>query len=986
MVQIKFLVACNLLFVCSLTSAIEEIFRQKLTKLTRSNERRFLNYPSRNSSLDGEESRTNRLTADVQKTQSFSPRSGHIKMKPSTLGSGLQRGKSVLQWEDYLFLSSSGNGQEKKGKKTEDDDDKKTLAQQVKEGKYGLLQNEIFREKPKKMGVLSYLSNPEIPKDSVQNFGGLDREEIWLAENHLLVLKGGGFSEKYLDDKRSSRDFQEWSPIDDYEAPRRQVKIPSMPKIPPPFPVQLTDNEPIKILESNNMTSNKNKSDWLSTWVESNNTIYKEIAGDTRDEKKIKSGQALGGVVGPFFSSLPLGTHFVPSSNNETDYDEDDQSIYYPPAYTFTYYQDNSTVVPPGPLVPGIILPPPPNFFSKLEEKKLTATKEQALKYNKRPISSKSTDTQHYSPRKLASKPYKITYSSTVASIQEQFAVKSINNFNNNEIKTIVKSPKRVSPVVTPITYNHEELKIYPTKSTLKNQALEPSILEKENCWTNTRPSSKTDPFSTYYPTSTPSTANGAIEAAPLSIKNIIESDEHSKVFPVISSYYFYEKNNDNEASKKTTQSPHYKIKDFSQETPSKKPYENFQLTSSHQTSKYKASLDSELFLKTHEQAVISETQPLYYQPIANRQEQLNLRNLLATPITKEKQISDKRAKSNPVYQYSFEAADYSEHERKIESHPQNDVVFNEWREVQDKVNRQNSDDTEIALNQRIKPDQNHYRSRLPIVISSTTPKPLGDTTTSDPKPAYYTKQDETYLDDVTKEYFTNFGKKIKQERLSSTTPIYGKTSSVTVRPGNSRFLTFNSFTNDNYDNRQTYKSPRVNVHYGDQPRSHYLLKDNTRISNKFPFSPINSDAEYQPGYDLEKSELVLQKYHDQRKLHKNSNVLNKNSSNRKTHQPNDSYNSQQVTPTSVLSEITPFDESRDFLSKPIIFSSDIVNKYRHSQSQIDSQSNYFDLTNAKSANQDNRSLYFAYQLPGDGGHFYFLTPHAITQKFSHKK
>lgn len=971
MIQIKFLVACNLLYVCSRTLAIEEIFRQKITKLTRSNERQFSNYPSRNSSLDDEESRNNRLTADFQRTQSLSPRSDHIKMKlSSTLGSKVPRGKNVLQWEDYLLLSSSGNGQEKKT----EDDDKKTLAQQVKEGKYSLLQNEIFREKPKKIGVLSYLYNPEVPKDSVQNFGGLDKEEIWLAENHLLVLKGGGFSEKYPDDKRPSGDFQVWSPIDDYEAPRRQVKIPSMPEIPPPFPIQLTDNEPIKILESN-----KNKSDWLSTLVESNNTIYKQIAGVTRDEKKIESGQALGGVVGPFLSSLPQGTDLASLSNNETDYDEDDQSIFYPPAYTFTYYQDNSTIVPPGPLVPGIILPPPPNFFSKLEEKKLTAkpTKEQTSKYNKRPISSKSTETQHYPPRNLGSKPYKIM-PSTVASMQEQSTIKSINNFNSNEIKTIAKTPKRVSPVVTTITHNDEKLKIYPTKSTLKNQASEPSILEKENCWANTRPISKTDSFTKYYPTSTPSTFN---KAAPLSIQNIIESDEHSKVFPIISSYYFYEKNNDNEASKKNTQLPYYKIKDFSQEIPSTKPYDNFQLTSSHQSSKYKASLDSGLFLKAQEQAVISKTQPLYYQTFASRQEPLNLRNLLATPITKEKQISDNRAKSNPVYQYSFEAADYSERERKIESHPQND-----WQRVQEKVNRQKSDDSEIELNQRIKPDQNHYRGELSIVLSSTTPKPLSiNTATSDPKPAYYTKQDETYLDDVTKEYFTNFGKKIKQERLSSTTPIYGKTSSVTVHPENPRFSTLNSFVNDNYDNRQTYKSPKVNVHYGDQPRNH-LLKDNTRISNKFPFSSINSDAEYQPGYNLEQSDLVLQRYHNQRKLHKNSNVLNKNSSNRKTHQQNEGYYRQQVIrqPTSVSSGITPFDESQDFLSKPIIFSSDIANKYRHSQSQIDSQSNYFDLTNAKSANQDNRSLYIAYQLPGDSGHFYFITPHAITQKFSH--
>lgn len=192
-------------------------------------------------------------------------------------------------------------------------DDEKTLAQQIFEGKYGLIHKELFNDIPSRPGILSYNINPEVPKDNINNLGGLDPDEIWLAENHLLVLRGGNFSDKKV----------KWSYIDNFIAPLRQVKIPENPKIPPPFPIQLEDNGPIDFVSING-----------STWS-------------------------------PVFPPP-----FAPMSN--TTLDEDDQSLFYPPKYDFVYAQENSTRVPPGPLVPGIVLPPPPNFFGPLEKPEKT--------------------------------------------------------------------------------------------------------------------------------------------------------------------------------------------------------------------------------------------------------------------------------------------------------------------------------------------------------------------------------------------------------------------------------------------------------------------------------------------------------------------------------------------------------------------------------------------------------------------------------------
>lgn len=214
-----------------------------------------------------------------------------------------------------IFLpAENGQTQTNADQSNSANDDDKTLAQQILEGKYGLIHKELFNDRPLRPGVLSYNINPEVPKDNINNLGGLDPDEIWLAENHLLVLKGGNFSNKKV----------KWSYIDNFIAPLRQVKIPENPKIPPPFPIQLEDNGPIDFVSVNG-----------STWNPMFPPSFPPIQG--------------------------------PPPPNST-FDEDDQSLYYPPKYDFIYAQENSTRVPPGPLVPGIVLPPPPNFFGPLEK------------------------------------------------------------------------------------------------------------------------------------------------------------------------------------------------------------------------------------------------------------------------------------------------------------------------------------------------------------------------------------------------------------------------------------------------------------------------------------------------------------------------------------------------------------------------------------------------------------------------------------------
>uniref|UniRef100_A0A336KJN6 CSON011882 protein n=1 Tax=Culicoides sonorensis TaxID=179676 RepID=A0A336KJN6_CULSO len=278
---------------------------------------------------------------------------------------------------DFLPLSA-GNGKEKGETPANDDDSKKTLSDQVKEGKYGLIQNELFQEIPKRPGVISYKTNPETKKDNKDTLGGLQQEDIWLAENSLLVLKGGDLNTKQNDEP--------WIPIDGYKAEKRPIKIPSNPKVPPPFPVQLDEDGPVQFLGNNpfpvfNPFTNESINLLAPNGLPQAEPYFKNFPFPLPPPENLTNTfippPLLDSLVNPNktfinpfinFPPPPFGPPFDPS--NMTEFDEDDPSLYYPPPYSFVYKSNYSNLVPPGPLVPGIVLPPPPNFFTRLNDSK----------------------------------------------------------------------------------------------------------------------------------------------------------------------------------------------------------------------------------------------------------------------------------------------------------------------------------------------------------------------------------------------------------------------------------------------------------------------------------------------------------------------------------------------------------------------------------------------------------------------------------------
>lgn len=298
----------------------------------------------------------------------------------------------VINYEikkEQFVESSAGEGKDDRKK----DESKKTLSDQVAEGKYGLIQNELFSTPPKRPGILSYAANPDIPSDTAENLGGLRKDEIWLAEDHLLVLKGGSLNTENRDEP--------WKPIDDYQAPLRQVKIPDNPKVPPPFLVQLEENGPIEFIGNNQLPLiNPFTNESILLFPEGGFPKTETYSGDktylyarpgapndpkyanappapignrnnnfTFNNPFINPGQLPFPPPPPLFGFPPPFLNGSLENANITDFfDEDDPSFYYPPPYSFVYKSNYTNPVEPGPLVPGIILPPPPHFFGRLEQ------------------------------------------------------------------------------------------------------------------------------------------------------------------------------------------------------------------------------------------------------------------------------------------------------------------------------------------------------------------------------------------------------------------------------------------------------------------------------------------------------------------------------------------------------------------------------------------------------------------------------------------
>ncbi|KAF5304572.1 hypothetical protein FQA39_LY09623 [Lamprigera yunnana] len=627
--------------------------------------------------------------------------------------------------------------------KSKSDDNVKTLAQQVSEGRYGLIPTEIFGKPIIRPGIISYETNSDVPKDTIKNLGGLNESDIWLAENHLLVVKGGVFSliENGQEDVRSA-----WPPIDDFVAPKRPVKIPKNPKVPPPFPVQFKDDGPLQILGTN-FTRTLNESFLSPPYPLSpfegynpanepffpaphqhppNTTAGKTTFPDSPYFTPIQGHNQSGNVeppfpingVPPFFESLPPGTAILPLPNVTEEYDEEDLSIYYPPPYTFYYEKDNSSAVPPGPLVPGIVLPPPPNFFSIYKNAK--------------------------TPTKISTTPKAKPYSPTTTPAYRKSNITTMRVRPNKTVSVTILRPVSKPPKAKP-TFMHRPHKVSKpfevygppkeTETTTKTYDTNlVALYEKEVYPSRTTLKKKRPerPQQYFYYDDSPGT--NLVTPYPTKPKIDVRNSSRNYFANMVRSV-------------KTMLTPPHRYLP----TPSYQPPSIYHL----QPNNFQTHI---LQLKDHIQN---------YHVVKNHAINFSHNNKQQLHIPTPK----------PVYQYSFEVSNYKEQHDRINSPyqeqgrqihlPKYSVKIEPALEITTKGPIYKSEPIPVYLQSfqnnvpipRINPEFK-YQSQHQDNSYKVTPNPLYQT--------YYTKQDQRMFDDMTKTYFTTFGKRIP----TSTTPL----------------------------------------------------------------------------------------------------------------------------------------------------------------------------------------------------------------------
>lgn len=756
---------------------------------------------------------------------------GHIRIIPDNLN-------------DAELITSESGGRSSRQQKLNEDEDRKTLSQQVAEGKYGLIQKEIFSKLPKKPGILSYDHNSDVPKDNISNLGGLDKNDIWLAENHLLVLKGGQYPPH---DDREEHAPSVWPPIDDFKAPNRQVKIPSHPKVPPPFPVQLTDEGPLQILGTNssrtiNGTFKSAPYPVLSpegfvpdsgpyipppypyppnvTSGESPFPIPTYPPGDS----SVGNGQAppfpfsINGTFPPFFGNLPPGVAFLPPPDNLTEpIDEDDPSIYYPPPYSFYYPTDNTTHVPPGPLVPGIVLPPPPNFFAPLEE--VNKTKEKSaipkrittMRTTTEPTKQIHPTTTPLPPTSVINnKPVKIpisvpenneSRSTTTAKPHIVTAITVVNRTKPNRTIVLVTTKKPYTPVERHPSHRRKPISAITVLKPVKTTTT-PKVT---NSYAENEVSGK--PFEVYKPPTTTPKARTLVSSTQVPLKsyystsnevetNSVTHSSEPKYYPSLSSlntqkgpaqYYFYEEESTTQRVPTST---------FTQETYLNIPKEYYLparqiVRPSQRLTPIKIPQAPPQDYNYYNQQVPSASSPkpdTFSLHIARLKEHID--NYYTSPRSR------KPPTPKPIYQFSFEAANYKQTSERTQQQDSQDKfrplprysvqiepaveVIPKERPVyqknplpqlyfQPKYQTNTEKPQYTASTPRYNYDTINYRDDKQYVI---TPRPITQYSfEATPNPiyqqGYYTKQDERLFDDITKKYFTVFGKK-----LPNTSPI----------------------------------------------------------------------------------------------------------------------------------------------------------------------------------------------------------------------
>ncbi|GBP12537.1 hypothetical protein EVAR_10209_1 [Eumeta japonica] len=989
-------------------------------------------------------------------------------------------------WDDGMLMSSAGEGKKETGKSSKDDDeDKKTLSDQVAEGKYGLIQNEIFSKPLKRPGIVSYDNNSETrSKDNINSLGGLKKDEIWLAEDHLLVLKGGSFPER-----SKETDRRPWPAIDDYEAPRRQVKLPQKPKVPPPFPVRLSDDGPLVFLTPNGSVPaalfpsffagesdgslpfapfpfppgpNYAQSDYQGNLTSGGtpfpNPPFPFLPGNASEGPIFPFPPSING---SFPEGFPPGAAFLPPPSNQSDlYDEDDPSIYYPPPYNFSYHAENNSV-PAGPLVPGIVLPPPPDFFAPLDEestsaKESTTTDIPTVKptIKSRPITKRPLPTSAYR------KPYKTrpTTEQSTKTTEEPSTVTITSNEptstpKQREPTRIVQIPQRNKAREHNLpdliqTRPKTEKPVYKIRQKVTSKPLSVSVIYDypDQGYNEKVPTTSPKPYVVYnVGEATPNlVTDNIVTSTPIPLRAYFSNNPNNevpttKLQPVynqrpnesaVASFYFYDE------QPKTTAAPvtyfdgqnYYKAIPVSQVQATRQnlktqggftPSIDVTYGSVDQGDPFFSwpqkqgtrTLTQEYFSiqkpKVQEIFVQPPARPnAFYQQIADIQQTIDFFTTKKPkhPHRQHGVHKPKSITSRPVYQFSYQSKPRPEpvnfRAPKLDPEPFRPMVsYSEPFNVQNDYNTVTPSTAPVYHQQYLienvkvttetptlqkyyakprptvqsnfdKPNKEHRpatykknknhivydRPEAAVLVHaqnhlSTTPNPISH--------GYYTKQDERYFDDITKNSFDIFGKKIEDgthdvNGLAATPPLETVKTPIDnninlqyayeileSQSPNPPTLEGDTIVNERLP-RPTINpdsetiSPNVqtngNLVLGPKPPS---LEDDTIVNDLPPRPTINPDSEFVP---ISNPEYRAQYNEDNR--------------------------GQQPQYT---------DEQYD-LNQPSLVDDTAVN-FRRPLPPINPDAEWIGPVN--SAGEGRPGSFVSYRLPGEGAHVYFLTPQA---------
>ncbi|XP_053616384.1 uncharacterized protein LOC128678689 [Plodia interpunctella] len=1014
-------------------------------------------------------------------------------------------------WDDGMLMSSAGEGKEN-GKVKEDEEDKKTLSDQVAEGKYGLIQNEIFPKTPKRPGILSYEPNAETrTKDNLQNLGGLKKEEIWLAEDHLLVLKGGSFPERTKENER-----RPWPPIDDYEAPRRQVKLPKKPKVPPPFPVQLTDNGPLVFLTPNGSVPAALFPPFPAGEGEGPLPpppfLFPPGAPYAPGEypgNSTAGGAPLQGPPFPFLpgnasegafpflppmngtfpEGFPPGAAFLPPPSNQSDlYDEDDPSIYYPPPYNFSYRGDYNNSVAAGPLVPGIILPPPPDFFAPMEEKTTTETTR---------TSRPSTYTR---PKSTTAKPTPtpVVYRNKYKARPTTTTTTTTETARTTEVPSTISTPPTVEIKTTPRVNHRKPLRI-PARNPVRIQNLPDDIITRpktdkpaykirtkvtskplsvsviydypEQIYDTKIPSTTEKPYVQYVTDKTPNVViNDIVTSTPVPLRAYYSSVQNdvptTKLQPVynqkpndaLASFYFY----DEQPKTSPTPETYFDGRKYYKSVPVSQAPLSIQNVNTQ--SGFTPSVDvaygaidqaDALFLWPQKQGPRTVTQEYFsiqkprtqqvyvqqqkrpdqfFQQIADIQQTIDLFTTKRPKTHSHRPHSHKpkAITARPVYQYyqtqakprpeqlTFRAPKLDpEPFRPMVSYSKPFNLANEFNAITPSVSPvyhqqyliESIVTTESPTSSRYYPksktrDEDYddspiskipkgTRNHIPIqnkpsVIQYINKQP---STTSNPiENGYYTKQDERYLDDITRNSFDIFGKKIEDTQdingLAVTPPLetvktpidnniniqyaYKIVDSQTQPPSLDR----DTLVND--------RLPRPPINPDSEPINAYRnaeliqqkppsLHDDTLVNDRLPRPTVNPDSE--PIGEYRNAQLI-----DQKPPSLADDTLVNDRLPRPTVSPdsefipipNPGYRSEQYKQSQV--QRPQYAGEQYDLNRPNLGGDTAVN-FRLPLPPINPDAEWIGPLNA--AGEGRPGSFVSYRLPGEGAHVYFLTPQA---------